>query len=174
MKIDLGCGSKKKEGFTGVDIQKLPGVDVVVNIGKEKLPFKDNSVEEMYSNECLCYVDDLEFILKEIYRVCKPKAKIHFILPHFSSIRAFHLFNKHFFRSIDFFKFRKGDHWNPVPEISFNVEKVFIEFDKGFQLWNYILEPLININHWTRRFYESTFLRMFPAKDIHYWLEVVK
>ena len=29
MKIDFGCGKKKKDGFLGVDILKLEGVDLV-------------------------------------------------------------------------------------------------------------------------------------------------
>ena len=29
-KLDLGCGSKKKEGFIGVDQYEMEGVDVVI------------------------------------------------------------------------------------------------------------------------------------------------
>ena len=32
MKIDLGCGKNKKEGFIGVDQYAMEGVDVVLNI----------------------------------------------------------------------------------------------------------------------------------------------
>jgi hypothetical protein len=32
MKLDLGCGTKKREGFVGVDSMTLPGVDVVVDL----------------------------------------------------------------------------------------------------------------------------------------------
>ena len=39
LKIDLGCGSNKKEGYIGVDILDVPGVDYVTDLSKNPLPF---------------------------------------------------------------------------------------------------------------------------------------
>ena len=29
MKIDFGCGQRKKEGYIGIDVLRLPGIDIV-------------------------------------------------------------------------------------------------------------------------------------------------
>ena len=34
LRLDLGCGPHPKEGFTGVDSRKFPGVDIVHNLLK--------------------------------------------------------------------------------------------------------------------------------------------
>ena len=38
MKIDIGCGGKKKGGFIGLDQYLMPGVDHVLDIGTERWP----------------------------------------------------------------------------------------------------------------------------------------
>ena len=46
MKLDLGCGGRKKEGFIGVDQYAMEGVDVVLNIGVDPWPWEDGTVED--------------------------------------------------------------------------------------------------------------------------------
>ena len=70
LKLDLGCGKNKREGFLGVDCRKFDGVDQVVDLLKlkrdveewrilgkpksdghdlfERWPWKDNSVAEVH------------------------------------------------------------------------------------------------------------------------------
>ncbi len=58
----------------------------------------------------------------------------------------------------------------------FNQEKVKITFRKRKMLpWNYLIEPIININRLTKEFYEESFLcRLFPALNIEFHLMVDK
>jgi predicted SAM-dependent methyltransferase len=53
LRIDLGCGSCKKPGTLGVDIQSIPGVDHAVDLDKNPLPFEDNSVAYVHSSHFL-------------------------------------------------------------------------------------------------------------------------
>ena len=46
IKLDLGCGNNRQQGFIGVDIAKLPNVDQVVDLEKFPWPWKDESVED--------------------------------------------------------------------------------------------------------------------------------
>jgi hypothetical protein len=47
VRIDLGCGPNKKDGYFGVDMLPLKGVDLVTDLEKG-LPFiPDNSVDEV-------------------------------------------------------------------------------------------------------------------------------
>lgn len=91
MKIDLGCGKNKKEGFIGVDVIAFDGVDIVCNIGKDPLPFKDEEVEEVHASHFVEHLTAPERIhlANELHRVMKKGAKCSIIVPHFASCRAY-------------------------------------------------------------------------------------
>lgn len=89
MKLDLGCGMKKKHGFTGVDKLDLPGVDIVCDFDKYPLPLPDNSVDEFFSMHFFEHVDNIVQILDEICRVGKNGACINIYVPYYNSIGAY-------------------------------------------------------------------------------------
>lgn len=68
-KLDVGCGSHKKEGYTGIDKKKLDGVDVVLDLEIDTLPFPDSSVETIYCNHALEHVTNLIHVMNEFHRV---------------------------------------------------------------------------------------------------------
>lgn len=73
IKLDLACGQRKREGFTGVDIAKADGVDIVYDLSKFPWEFlEDNSVDEIFSSHFIEHVDDLIPFMEEIHRVLKP------------------------------------------------------------------------------------------------------
>lgn len=73
VKLDLGCGVNKREGFLGVDSLKLKGVDLVADLTK-KWPWKDNSVDEINMSHTLEHFTQEErvHVMNEMYRVLKP------------------------------------------------------------------------------------------------------
>jgi hypothetical protein len=103
LKLDLGCGAAKKEGFIGVDSRKFPGVDQVVNLAEaiesglfgspvyKAWPWKDGSVEEVHCShfvEHLTAPERIHFV-NELYRVLSPEGKATVITPHWASCRAY-------------------------------------------------------------------------------------
>ena len=82
MKLHIGCGYIKKEGFINIDKSPDVNPDMIIDIEKE-LPFPDNSVDEIFSNRVLEHVrpEYWSFVLDEIYRVCKNGAIIELHLP---------------------------------------------------------------------------------------------
>ncbi|MBN1823320.1 MAG: methyltransferase domain-containing protein [Endomicrobiales bacterium] len=88
LRIDLGCGVRKKEGYVGVDSKKLEGVDVVCSLEKG-LPFETGSVDGIYSNFFIEHFPDTIFIFKEMYRICKNGALIELTLPYYQSFTQF-------------------------------------------------------------------------------------
>lgn len=91
MKLDLGCGRVKKQGYLGVDVLKFDGVDVVLDIGKEPWPWEDNSVEDVYCSHVVEHLEAQERIhfVNELYRVLKSGKKAWIQTPHWASARAF-------------------------------------------------------------------------------------
>lgn len=95
MKIDLGCGCRKKEGFLGIDIidfSKLYPKNEFKQMDLNKgIKLPDNSVDEIHINHYLEHHQNLTYLIDEIYRVCKDKAIIIIKCPHFTNnIHPFH------------------------------------------------------------------------------------
>ena len=91
MKIDLGCGKAKKEGFIGVDVRDFEGVDVVCDLGKDTWPWQDDTVEEAHASHFVEHLKPAERIhfANELWRVMKKGAKCQIITPHWNSARAY-------------------------------------------------------------------------------------
>lgn len=91
MKLDIGCGPNKREGFTGIDRIAFPGVDHVCQIGTDPLPFDDQSVDEAHASHFVEHLTAPErvHLFNELFRVMKPGAKATIITPHWASNRAY-------------------------------------------------------------------------------------
>ena len=74
LKLDLGCGRHKREGFLGVDSSPDCGADVVHDLNVIPWPFEDASVDEVNCSHFLEHLDGAERIvfMNELYRVMKP------------------------------------------------------------------------------------------------------
>lgn len=149
LKLDLGCGPNKKDGFKGVDAIAFTGVDYVCDLTKP-WPFDDGSVEEVHCSHTLEHFDGLERVhfANELYRVLIPGGTASVITPHWASNRAY------------------GDpthKWPPVAEMWFYyLSRVWREgnaphtdathFDKGFNCdfvatWGYNLHPELSLRN---------------------------
>ncbi len=82
--VDLGCGVRKMKGALGVDTVAVSGVDVVADLN-HGLPFKDSSVDAVYSYHVLEHMDDFLATMGEIWRVCRPGALVYVKAPHAAS-----------------------------------------------------------------------------------------
>lgn len=91
VKLDLGCGKNKKEGFIGVDQYKMDNVDVVLNIGEDRWPWEDESVEEINASHFLEHLTPIQrmHFMNEAFRVLKKGGKATIITPHWASNRAY-------------------------------------------------------------------------------------
>jgi ubiquinone/menaquinone biosynthesis C-methylase UbiE len=71
VKIDIGCGNNKREGFIGVDLDASTKPDIVASA--LSLPFDDSSVDEVFSAHLVEHFNPQEAqqFFDEIYRVLK-------------------------------------------------------------------------------------------------------
>jgi len=74
MKLDLGCGNNKHEGFIGIDKVKYPCVDIVYDLNNLPYPFKDDSVDEIIAHNILEHLECPYRAVKEWIRISKHRA----------------------------------------------------------------------------------------------------
>ncbi len=129
IKLDLGCGLTPKEGFEGVDFF-TPTAMHQVNLMKFPWPWKDNSVDEIFTSHFLEHLpmvfvdskgnyslcpetpDDRDLLFRfmdECWRIMKPNAKMTIIVPSGRSSRGFQdPTHRRFFVSETFAYFNAG------------------------------------------------------------------
>ncbi len=90
MILDLGCGTAKEANAVGVDNVQIAGVDVVHDLLDFPYPFADGSVEEVYLKHVLEHfeLEDIQRILREVYRILESGGTVHVRLPHAFSVAA--------------------------------------------------------------------------------------
>jgi predicted SAM-dependent methyltransferase len=136
VKVSLACGQNKPEGFIGVDVEKVDGVDVVANLEQFPWPFADDSVDEI---ECSHYVEhtpDLNAFMDECYRILKPGGKMHIVAPYYSSIRAWQdPTHKRAISEMTFFYYNKG--WRDSNKLDHYGIKSNFDFQWGYAWDNY-------------------------------------
>lgn len=84
LKIDIGCGTLKEEGYLGLDVAEHSHADVIYNL-KKGLPFCDSSATHIKAHSVLEHFDNDQFIglMWEIWRVLKkPGGKVDILIPH--------------------------------------------------------------------------------------------
>jgi len=90
IKLNIGCGIVKLDGYIRIDNDAAVEPDYVLDIEKDKLPFSGNSVEEIFSRKCLEHVHDLTNFFEESYRVLnKETGFMKLILPYYRHESAF-------------------------------------------------------------------------------------
>ncbi len=109
-KLDLGSGSRPREGFQGVDIANLPGVVQFDLTSGQRWPWPDGTVDELCSSHFIEHIatdyvdayksrengnvykvqkDRLLFFFDEAFRVIKPGGLFHLAWPALKSDDAF-------------------------------------------------------------------------------------
>jgi SAM-dependent methyltransferase len=94
LRIDLGCGFSKVEGYVGLDNligirNQTPddtrGPDVLIDLNHAPFPFPDASCEEIHSYHFLEHSGNLDHVFDESFRVLKPGGLFTFTVPYANS-----------------------------------------------------------------------------------------
>lgn len=83
VKIDLGCGERPEEGFTGADFYS-PRADVQkIDLYTYPWPIPSESVDYFRASHFLEHVPDWDKHFAEVYRCLKPGGHYEFIVPYY-------------------------------------------------------------------------------------------
>ncbi|MEH2295226.1 methyltransferase domain-containing protein [Nostoc sp.] len=88
IRVDLGCGTHKEEGFIGVDVIAGDQVDVIADLNGH-FPFPDNSVGFIKAHDIIEHLPDRIHTMNEIWRICKPDAIVYISVPSTDGRGAF-------------------------------------------------------------------------------------
>lgn len=175
--LDVGCGLNKVEGAIGVDIVKLPTVDIICDLNQYPYPFKDNSFGEIYARQIIEHLEDIPKFMDEIWRILKPKGVLHLETVHYTSHWAVqdpthkHLINTTMFEYFD--GRTKGKYQSAKYMCQCNFEiKTYVTL---VNFWKYLgFEYLVNLVNKHRCF---RFIRNFWEQNLCFiirgkWIKV--
>ena len=94
IKLNLGCGFNKYEGYVNVDSAPECKPDTVWDLEKTPWPWKDSSVDEIKLEHVLEHLGQTTerylAIWKEMWRVCRNGALIDIKVPHWNHENFYH------------------------------------------------------------------------------------
>ncbi|MCK4462822.1 MAG: class I SAM-dependent methyltransferase [Candidatus Omnitrophica bacterium] len=173
VKLDIGCGKNKvSEDFIGLDIKKP--ADIVMDVSEKKLPFGNESVDEIYSSHLLEHVENPVFVLKEIYRVLKKDGMLTLQYPHFTDYRAHNQYHRFFLSGaiLDFYDEKSRVMVSKkLEDARFKIIKKQIMVHKTLLLpYTYIIAEIAKF---APDFYEKFFCYLAPAYNVRIFCKKV-
>ena len=176
--IELGCGPNKIAGAIGVDKYQGEAVDIIADIEKG-LPFlPDNSVDELSSRHLLEHIENLELLIREIYRVLKPGGIHKVVVPHFSNPYFYSDYtHRRFFGlyTFDYFADEASKLKRKVPsfynDLQFHITKRYLRFHSTQPFRHFrrtLLSKWVNRSSHAQERYEESYCYLYPCQEIHY------
>ncbi len=173
--LDVGCGGRKLPGSVGMDILRLPGVDVVHSFDQIPWPFEDNSFDLIFLNHALEHVRDVVAVMNEIHRVLAPGGRLVVQVPYFRCADAYNdPTHTHFFThgTLDYFVKDSG-----LSKYAYS-DKLFIK--KGFWYgWPHASKN--PVRQWFKKFihthpmlYDQYLSLLVPTECLTWELEAFK
>lgn len=157
VKLNLGSGPSKMDGFLSVDSISFPGIDVVTDLTK-KFPWENNSVEEIHASHVVEHFDAMERVhfINEVHRVLIPGGKATIITPHWASCRAYGDPTHKFPPVSEFWFYYLSKEWrlgNEEKKLQPNAPHTDAKYLKGgfncdFEAtWGYTLHPTVQLRN---------------------------
>lgn len=178
--LELGCWPRKKiANAIGVDALDYDCVDIVGDVFSVLACIPDNSVDEIYSYHFFEHVEDIDILIDEVSRVLKTKGVIVTVVPHFSNPYFYSDYTHRTFFGLYTFSYLSVDKIfkRKVPtykrQLSLNLVSVSLIFRSPFPFRSKlkrIIGKLVNLNNYTKEFYEENLSHILPCYEISYRL----
>lgn len=85
-KLNVGCGLDYRPGWVNLDNAEVPKVDVVHDLKKLPLPFKENEFDLIYVSHVIEHFDIncIIALMNEFHRILKPEGVLHVRVPYYN------------------------------------------------------------------------------------------
>lgn len=184
LRLDVGAGQRRREGYYSLDLVPLPGVDVVADLNEPLSELPDASVGAIHCRHVLEHVPRLMELLAEFHRVLTPDGRAEIVVPHFTNpygysdpthVRFFGLYSFYYFcDEADQPRRKVPNFYSPV---RFVVESVSFELMKtslADKLARLMLKPVINRGVGWLDWYERRLSKWLPVSEVRYVLRPKK
>lgn len=177
-KLDLGCGTSKRNGYIGVDSLNLPNVDIIHDLNSFPYPFADEEIDEIWMDQVLEHLSDPMRAMEEVYRICRNGAIVQIGVPYFRSVYSvIDPTHKNFFSASWFNYFDPSHPFSTkycYTSAKFKVNK--IEFDREFKesVMGFIHRSIVKFAEAKTAFYEYRLSHLYPLNSLTFYLEIVK
>src|ERR1700723_3585255 len=144
--------------------------DVLCHLDRGKLPFEDNSFDQIRAVHLIEHVEDVIATMEELHRVARPGGTIFIVTPHYTdpthrrhlSTESFHYF------------YSGGLHGQEMWYTRARLREIHMRI-KLLRLWRLLgFEFLVNHARWFRRFWEYYLSFVISGKVMEFTFEVVK
>ncbi len=89
--LNLGCGDSedhdRSKEFT-IDITPAAKADLIWDLRKTPWPIEDNQFDMVYAENIIEHLPDTCAVMNEIWRVCKDRAIVKVIVPHYTGFTS--------------------------------------------------------------------------------------
>jgi len=174
--LDVGCGPSKYPGAIGVDMNPATAADVLCHLDRGRLPFADNSFDQVRAVHLVEHVGDVIATMEELHRVTRRGGIIFVVTPHYTDYSSFcdpthrwHL-NSGSFSCF----YPGGDHGAGNWYSKARMREQHLDV-KLLRLWRMLgFEMLVNHARWFRRFWEYYLCTVVRGKVMEFTFEVIK
>ena len=144
VKINMGSGEGKLQGWINVDIREEVNPDVLWDLEKFPYPFQDNYAEEIMWKDVLEHLSWrlVKKALEETYRILKHGGKTYIQCPDLEAIAKKVILNPdyrfgelHGYMAIGFWVYGRQDPWGGYHKAGFTIPALrALLLDVGFQI----------------------------------------
>ncbi|MBK5225499.1 MAG: methyltransferase domain-containing protein [Thermoleophilia bacterium] len=181
--LELGCGSRKRDpGAIGIDALDYNCVDLVGDVFEVLNKFSDDSVDAVHSSHFFEHLPEPAPLMNELQRVVKINGLLEIIVPHFTNPYFYSdATHKSQYGLYTFCPFSKDSPFKrQVPSYQMEPHFQIIDVNLIFKssppfLFRHAIKKaigtLVNLNCYTKEFYEENLCYIFPCYEICYSLE---
>lgn len=155
MKINIGAGRERLDGFLSADVSKIAKPDFVFNV-EAGIPFPDNTFSEIRMHRILEHINpcSTRFVLNEIHRVAKPNCIWDIIVPFDNHYQRGMIDHKRGFTFHSFWALEQSTKMD-TPEIKLRLKRISPLPHKLIRAFYYLFPN-------------------FYKKELHFRFEVIK
>ncbi len=171
--LDLGCGINKLAGAIGVDRNPRAAPDVLADIDRGHLPFRDSSVAEVRLIHVIEHVASVMNTVEEAHRVLRPGGLLRIETPHCTDASSFaDPTHRWHLNTFSFRYFTEPSDYRYYSECQFRQRRLQV---KTLRLWRLLgFELAINHSRTFRKFWEYYLSHLVRGKAMAFELEAVK
>ena len=110
--LNLGCGKDIQDNWFNVDLRKVPGINLLYDLTKLPLPWKDNSVDGINAKDIVEHFIDVISFIDECGRILKVGGSLRIRTTYWKTENSF-TDPSHY----HFFTLQSFDYWDPATQI---------------------------------------------------------